>query len=322
MEISVIICCYNSTQRIKTTLMHLAKQKLIGMSCEIIMVDNNCTDDTVELTGAYWKSVDQPFELRILHEQRAGLSYARKKGVDAAKGEFILFCDDDNWLAEDYLQKAVNIMQSNQSIGALCGQNIAVTDGQFPNWFYTYQRNYAAGVINLDSGDVTNNGWIWGAGFITRKKLLNNLWQAGFENYTTDRKGNQLTTGGDVEICKWIILAGYKLWYDETLKLKHCIPQNRLTKEYIKKLMGENKLLVNLFKSYDFLANQPNNSQLTTELIFSLPSVFVRFILGKKTSLRQMFSLNLCLFRLGLQNNSFWHKQLRAQKRLKLNHTL
>ena len=49
MNLSTVICCYNSSSRIETTLEYLAKQKLKDLSCEVILVDNNCSDATVEV---------------------------------------------------------------------------------------------------------------------------------------------------------------------------------------------------------------------------------------------------------------------------------
>ena len=64
-DISVIICCYNSENRIVPTLEHLSRQTLGQLSCEIILVDNNCSDGTIDLAKKTWDSIGNPFEIKF-----------------------------------------------------------------------------------------------------------------------------------------------------------------------------------------------------------------------------------------------------------------
>ena len=99
--ISVIICCYNSSARLTETIKHISLQKGVNFPFEIILVDNNSTDDTA-------KAAEQLFlkfkiNYKLVSESKPGLTYARKCGVLHAKHEILIFCDDDNWLDENYL---------------------------------------------------------------------------------------------------------------------------------------------------------------------------------------------------------------------------
>lgn len=230
-DISVIICCYNSENRIVATLEHLSKQSLRILQCEIILVDNNCTDSTTDLAKQAWESFGNPFQLKIIKESKPGLSYARMCGVFAAKGEIIVFCDDDNWLNENYLSIAFETMKINSRIGVLAGQSNAISDTVIPNWFYTYYGAYACGVLGLNSGNVTNRLWVWGAGMVLRTKIIIDLYSK-FNHLSSDRKGSSLDSGGDVEICLWHVISGYQLWYEENLYLDHYMPSDRLCKNY------------------------------------------------------------------------------------------
>jgi len=55
------------------------------------------------------------------------------------------------------------------------------------------------------------------------------------------RKGNILASGDDSEICKWVLIMGYKLWYLESLNFKHYITKKRLTDTYLVKLLEGHK---------------------------------------------------------------------------------
>jgi glycosyltransferase involved in cell wall biosynthesis len=233
-HVSIIVCCYNSESRIIPTLEHIAKQKIENLQLEVILVDNNSNDNTAKVAIEVWSKLGNPFSLSILKEPTPGLSYARKKGVSSANGEIIIFCDDDNWLDENYVITAFKTMQNNLSIGVLAGQSKVTADIEIPNWFFTYYGNYACGVLSLHSGDVSNRLWVWGAGLVLRRKQMLMLYSK-YSHTTKGRTKDSMESGDDVEICYWHILERKLLWYDDRLKLQHYMPSNRLTIESAEK---------------------------------------------------------------------------------------
>ena len=237
-EISIIVCCFNSARRIKATLDNLL-QLNTDRVFEVICVDNNSTDNTIQvienvLTGR--------LNYKIISEKKQGLAHARKTGVLNAGGEIIIFCDDDNWPDIDYLERVWEIFQDNQKIGALGGQSEAAMDMEEPSWFKNHMQSYAVGIQNHNSGDVTDRRYLWGACIAIRRDILLALYENGFTPLCTGRKGNEILAGDDSEICRLIILLGWRLWYDERLKFKHYIPKERLTLNYLENLyIGFNK---------------------------------------------------------------------------------
>lgn len=230
MDVSIIICCYNSENRIVPTLEHLSKQILGNLQCEIILIDNNCSDKTIQIANQTWNYLRNPFQLHILKEIQPGLSFARKCGVNAAKGEIIVFCDDDNWLGKEYIKTAFDLMQNDLSIGVLAGQSRAVSEIEIPTWFYTFYGYYACGVLGIHSGDVSKRLWVWGAGMVVRKSQMALLYSK-YTHITKDRTKESMESGGDMEICFWHLLEHKKLWYDNRLMLNHFMPAERLNIE-------------------------------------------------------------------------------------------
>ena len=241
MDVTVIICCYNSKQRLKPTLEHLAKQVVpVGFGWNVVLVDNNSTDGTAQFVHTIWNDLDCNVPLKVVHEPQQGLSHARKKGIFEASGEIVIFCDDDNWLFPDYVEKAYKIMRNNPEIGIAAGIGIAVSDIRLPDWLNDFEKKcYACGQYHDYTGDITFKKWVWGAGMVIRKLVLLNLYKAGVTHQTTDRNKNSLASGGDREICFWFILSGYKLWYDLDLKFYHYLSEIRLSSEYFKELRIE-----------------------------------------------------------------------------------
>ena len=235
--VSIVICCYNSENRIGETIKHIFSQK-VGKDIlwEVILVNNNSTDRTVDIVNDIWQKDYKNIDFKVVDEPNAGLSNARIRGAKTANYKYILFCDDDNWFASDYLEKAYKIMNSNPDIGVLGGRGEAEPESKLPFWFHSFQDSYAVGVQSINSGDITDRGYVWGAGFILIKDTFLKLLTSGFSFYCSGRKNNKLLAGDDNEICKWFILAGYKLWYNEDLYYKHYIPTERLKKEYLIKI--------------------------------------------------------------------------------------
>lgn len=234
--ISVVICCHNSCTKIEATLNAMALQmQQPDIGFEIIVVDNCCTDNTVNKTLQHWDKLGNLFPLTVVEEPTPGLSYARQKGINAAAFEYIILCDDDNWLCNDYLLKAFTIFEAQPEAALLGGVGEAVFEGNIcPVWFKKLDGfGYAVG----DEGRTTGfTSTVYGAGMGIRKTVFNKLIGANWAIILSDRKGNSLSSGGDTEICLIIKNAGHKIYFDQSLKFKHFISANRLQWNYYLKL--------------------------------------------------------------------------------------
>lgn len=238
--VSVIICCFNGTDRLPATLTHLARQNVPGhLSWEILLVDNASTDHTAEVAVHLWRELSPGKEiLRIIPEPRPGQLYARISGARLAKYDLLVFCDDDNWLDSNYISACSEILRQNKQTGAAGGQNTPATNAdRYPEWFETYKDKYALGVPAGRSGDVSLRGFVLGAGMLTWRSLFLDMYQQKYPSLLKGRKGENLSTGDDFEYCKRLLLRGWQLYYEENLKLIHFIPKERLNISYRDRLM-------------------------------------------------------------------------------------
>src|SRR5262249_51860930 len=120
MSVSVLICSHNGKARIAATLEAVSKCEA-SFPVEVILIDNTSTDGTAQMASAVWGRLDTSFKFGVVFEPELGLSYARRRGVMEARYEFLVFCDDDNWLSRDYLSTAAEIL-SGPGVGAAGGQ--------------------------------------------------------------------------------------------------------------------------------------------------------------------------------------------------------
>lgn len=93
MNISVIICCYNSENRIVNTLFHLSQCVSLskGLIDEIILVDNNSSDETVKTAEDFWRNTGEEQIFKIVFESIPGLVHARRRGLDESKMRLLFF---------------------------------------------------------------------------------------------------------------------------------------------------------------------------------------------------------------------------------------
>lgn len=239
--ISVIVCCFNSSSRLASTLEHLYLQKKISpLQWEIIVVDNASTDDTGQKAWEIWDSfaLAKP-AFRVVIETKPGLSSARSKGIQHSQYKFILFCDDDNWLQDDYLYNALDIMRLSPCMGALGGIGFPVFEKEEPPYFWKNQYHVlAVGKQWHEEGDITQTrGVLYGAGMVINKLAYQILIKEyDFEFQVDDRTGNKLTSSGDHELCLALKQIGYRIFYSKRLVFKHYIPEKRTRISYYKLL--------------------------------------------------------------------------------------
>lgn len=227
--VSVIICCYNSANNILSVLEHIELQQRVSFQLEVIVVNNNSKDDTDTLVNNFIKETN--LDVKLVFESKPGLMYAREKGLQESKYEFIQFCDDDNLLSPNYILNVYNILNDDPSVGACGGKGIALVENKKPIWFKKYSRAYAVGSQLKNPQDH-----LYGAGMAIRYSALKNVYDKGFKSFLTGRKGGFLLAGDDGELVLALLLRGYKIIATDEIYFHHIIPKERLSVEYLIKL--------------------------------------------------------------------------------------
>ena len=115
LTVSIVIPVYNEERHLKPCLDSLAAQSVAPL--EVIVVDNNSTDDTPKIAGAY-------AFVKLLREPRQGVVFARDRGVRAAKGQIIGRIDADSRLPQDWVKQVTAFYQTpghrRQALAGTC----------------------------------------------------------------------------------------------------------------------------------------------------------------------------------------------------------
>lgn len=214
------------------------------------MVDNASTDDTAVVAERIWlECSNNKIDFTTVHEPAPGLSKARRKGIDTAKFEFLIFCDDDNWLDENYVQNTFRLLWAKPAAAILGGIGTAQFQNAAskPAWFDKLYHGYAVGPQAESMRQVAA---VYGAGMVVRKSALQKA-VANTSAFLSDRNKKNLSAGGDTELCFRAKLAGYEVWYCPELTFKHFLHPDRLTWDHLKKLhagFAESHVIINLYE--------------------------------------------------------------------------
>ena len=229
---SVVICCHNSAARLPETLSHLGAQKVTpDLPWEVIVVDNASTDDTIAVAEACWRR-HPAAPLRVISEPRLGVAFARDRGVAEAQYEFVTFVDDDNWVANRWVEQAASLLQDHPDVGAVGGSSTPVFEGPSPDWFPASQTMYAISSDHWPAGECHRD--LWTAGMTFRRDFWQEL--QAYPRLAMGHTGKGLAGGEDNEFCWRLRLAGWKLWYEPSLSFQHYMPKSRLSWAYARRL--------------------------------------------------------------------------------------
>lgn len=248
--ISIIICTYNPKKDfIERVLQALEKQTLSKDLWELLLVDN-ASDRLLS------KEIDLDWhpQARHLKEDRLGLTPARLCGIRESKADILIFVDDDNILAEDYLEVTLRIAKEFPFIGAWGGQTLPEFEEVPPEWtkpywwmlaLYQFEKDHWSNIPSSDTSPC-------GAGLCIRKTIAEKYASVVASDSTRsrlDRKGDLLTCCGDTDL----VFTAYDLSFGTgkfvDLKLIHLMASKRLQESYLLKLAEGNGYSELIFES-------------------------------------------------------------------------
>lgn len=113
---SIIVPVYNVEKYLDKCLASILEQTFKDFEC--IIIDDGSPDNSNIIIDKYVK-LDQRF--KVIHQKNMGLSAARNAGLDIAKGDYIVFVDSDDYIADDYLEKFALKIADTDADMVICG---------------------------------------------------------------------------------------------------------------------------------------------------------------------------------------------------------
>lgn len=236
---SVLVCTYNRAALLRDTLAALQLMtRPADCDVEIIVVDNNCTDNTSQVIAAAMPQAGIP--IVALHERRQGKSFALNRGLAAARGDIIALTDDDVLVDREWLCRIVEVFR-NRDVTFVFGKVLPRWSITPPPELLTLPAQDIWGPLALvDYGNVATDYTAASRG--QRLPIGANLAFArqavvAAGGWRTDlgKVDNTLISGEDHEIFSRLrrldLYAGY---YDPEIVVRHYVPARRLTRRYFR----------------------------------------------------------------------------------------
>lgn len=251
--ISVITCTHNPREDYLEQVLAALKTQTLGREFwEYVIVDNASAVPVGTRLNLSWHP-----QAGCIREEKKGLTNARLRGIEHARGELLVFVDDDNVLDADYLEQALGIFRERPMIGAWSGQNRPVFEESPPAWTKRHWGNLAIREFEGDRwsnlphvAETSPNG----AGLCVRKQVARfylELHRNGARPFLLDRNGDRLVSGGDVDLATCACDLGLGVGVFAALKLKHLMPAFRLKEDYLLRLtegIGYSGVILNSFR--------------------------------------------------------------------------
>ncbi|HSS98937.1 MAG TPA: glycosyltransferase [Terriglobales bacterium] len=264
-SISLIICTHNPRpDYLARTLESLAKQTLPLDKWDLVLLDNASKDRL----DANWDISWHPCG-RHARDEKIGLALARIRAIQETRGELLIFADDDNVLAKDFLEQALKVAESYPYLGVFGA-------GAIQPEFAVQPAPEVVDLIGLLAlRTVAEARWSnhyedwptipWGAGLcVTRQvaegyvALINRLWNTS----VIGRNGQHLFTGED-DLFSWVaVQLGKGFGIFPNLKLTHLIPGERVTRSYFLRLIADKSTSSAVIR-YNMFGTHPESLSLT-----------------------------------------------------------
>ena len=232
--LSVILCTYNRDKYIYNVLKSIAENSYERSKYEIVLVNNNSTDNTEEECLRF--QADYPdISFHYCIERQQGLSHARNCGIRQSLGDLLVYVDDDATVNKDYLQTYADFFDGNPNAVAAGGPILPVYETQEPSWMSHYTRALITGKLYMGDKEkeFSHNSFPGGGNACYRKTVFD---QVGLFNVELGRKGNSLIGAEEKDLFDKMTTLGMKFYYLPTAILYHIIPAHKLTKDYFDKL--------------------------------------------------------------------------------------
>lgn len=237
MRVEIAICTWNRSELLDKTLTNLRNLVIPrGVAWKVLVVNNNCTDATDEVLARHAR--DLP--LRRLFEPQSGVSYARNLASATARGDLLLWTDDDVLVDKHWLERYVEAAQHDPSA--------AFFGGPVEPWFETPPPAWLLGMLEVPgiSGayavrrlgargfrfDADHSREMpYGANFAVRTGVQK---QYAFDT-RLGRFQKQAISGEETTLLRRIIEDGHYGCWVPTAHVRHFIPTERLTRDFLRR---------------------------------------------------------------------------------------
>ncbi|RTL52011.1 MAG: glycosyltransferase [Sphingobacteriales bacterium] len=230
-KISVVICTYNRATYIAAALESLVQQTFNKNAFEVIVVNNNSTDNTEQICKKFIADHSQ-YAFYFLNEPQQGASFARNTGAAVAKGSLLCFMDDDAIAVPDYLAKIIDFFATHPDAGGLGGRIIPKYIPEEPKWMSYYVSSLVGNFDYSKEVCVFQPGkYPLESNMIIKTEDFKVI--GGFNENLPGVVGTLRIGGEGKDFFYRLQAIGKKIYYHPEIMVYHVVEVKKLTKEYM-----------------------------------------------------------------------------------------
>ena len=230
MKASIVLCTYNRGVLLQQALQSISQVVVSPqIQWEVLIVDNNSNDSTKVVTESF--SELYPERFRYIFEGRQGKSFALNTGIREAKGEIIVFTDDDATVDPDWLTQVVQAMERYGCAG-VGGKIVPTWNISKPRWLEMQgPHKLMDAIVSFDLGEnvCPIKTAAFGANMAFRREMFQKY--GGFRSDLGPTVGSEIR-GEDSEFCRRLLKAGECLMYVPNAVVYHPVEKKRTEKSY------------------------------------------------------------------------------------------
>ncbi|MGH7629365.1 MAG: glycosyltransferase [Gemmatimonadales bacterium] len=229
--ITVAICTWNRSALLRATLQRMTELAApAGVTWELLVVDNNSTDDTRNVVAAF----EARLPIRYLFEPTPGKSNACNLAAREARGRYILWTDDDVLVAPDWLTAYCRAFARWPDAAVFGGRILPWFAGTPPDWlvrgFHHVEHAFAALDLGPEAMPLGGDRLPFGANMAIRtKEQREHRYDPGL-----GPRPNSGLRGEEITLVRGMLAAGATGWWVPDAEVRHYIPEHRQTTGFLK----------------------------------------------------------------------------------------
>ena len=196
----------------------LANQSAEKNIFEVIVVDNNSTDETHERVSRFVLANNNS---RLVSEPQQGLSHARNRGWREARAEWVAYIDDDALACENFVERILFII-TKYDFDCFGGRYVPWYRYGKPDWF---RDEYGSSRIDQSTLGILEKGHLSGGIMVMRKSVISQF--NGFPPFL-GMSGNTVSYGEETYVQTLFRKAGKRIGYDPELVIRHLVPKHKM----------------------------------------------------------------------------------------------
>ena len=213
-KLSIIVCTYNRSFWLRNCLRSLEQSCADGSEVEVLIVDNNSSDDTKTVAAEYMARLRN---FRYVLETAQGLSHARNRGFTEARGKYVAYIDDDAQAHADWVPAIIRFFETTPQASGVGGPYEGFSTIEIPPWF---PKEMTCRSLGNETREIRDGEWINGTNMVFRKTALEQV--GGFDT-GLGMVGDKVSYGEETNLVLRMKALGMLVYYCADMVVDHAV---------------------------------------------------------------------------------------------------